>query len=319
MPASRIRFNKPQVNHLGFEYLIPPQRRNIFRIGAIRARRIRYRWRTNAPYLSGDSFASGCDYIAFGQSGVSPIDVKSLRSAKSIFVQGHKLSDFLREYGREISAKTLISGNSDHNFLSVPELPNSVKIFLCQNIAVQSDPRVHTLPIGIENLRLGRSGLTKFHQNEKSERTISRVFLPPMSPTNCVRREVMQFAIQSPMIFDVAQRYLSEKKYFAVCRKYRFIFACEGNGFDNHRVWEILYSGSFPVMFLTEWSRGLMEMGLPILFIKDLGELNSSMLESFSKAHSDFDPGDYEVLWMPYWLEIIESGMYRKPGLTQEF
>ncbi len=313
MLSRRSAPNKPKVNHLGNEYLIPPQRRNFLRIIRIRTRRILYVGRTNSPYLSGDSFASACDYIAFGSEGKSPIDRESLRSANSIFVVGHRLLDFLGDYGNEVSATTLVSGNSDQNFLQVPELPRSIKLFLCQNNVTQDDPRVHTLPIGLENLRLGRSGLPKLHQPKNALKDPSKVFLPPMSPTNLGRREVMKYAMNNPNVFDVGKMYLPEKKYFEVCHNYKFVFACEGNGFDSHRVWEILYSGSFPVMLLTDWSHTLNEMELPILLIENLTELNSELLENFLKSNSDFDPKVHESMWMPYWSKMICSGLYRKP------
>lgn len=313
MLSRRSAPDKSKANHLGYEYLFPPQRRNFWRIIRIRSRRIRYKGQTNSPYLSGDSFASACDYIAFGSDGKTPIDIESLRSANSIFVQGHRLLDFLSGYGNQISATTLVSGNSDQNFLQVPELPRSIKLFLCQNNVTQDDPRVHTLPIGLENLRLGRSGLPKLHQPKNTLQDPNRIFLPPMSPTNLGRRKVMKYAIYNSNIFDVGKRYLPEKKYFEVCHKYKFVFACEGNGFDSHRVWEILYSGSFPVMLLTDWSRTLKEMELPILLIENLTELNSELLKSFLSSNSDFDPNMHEVMWMPYWLDLIGSGSYQKP------
>jgi len=314
--SSKIASNKSRVNHLGYENLIPPQRRNLWRLVKIRARRIRYRGQTNSPYLSGDGFASACDYIAFGLDGQSPIKLELLRSAGSIFVQGHRLFDLLRDYGNEISATTLVSGNSDQNFLSVPELPSSVRLFLCQNNVIHNDYRIHTLPIGLENLRLGRSGIPKLHQNKSTEQVANRIFLPPMSPTNLIRREIMNHAIKNPTLFDVGQRYLPERKYFEVCHNYKFVFACEGNGFDSHRVWEILYGGSFPVMLLTDWSQTLMGMRLPILFIKELKELNSEMLKSFLDSNTEFNPNTHESLWIPYWSKIISSGVYQNPKRT---
>lgn len=301
------------VNHLGFEYLVQPQPKNYLRLLRIRFLRVLYRNRTNSPFISGDSIASICDYYAFGKNGTSPIDIERLRAAKSIFVAGHRLEELLEQFGDEICAFTLVSGNSDENFVKTPHLPDSVQLFLCQNSAIQGDERVHTLPIGLENMRLGRSGIPGLHKFQNQHLITNRVFIPPMSPTNSIRKNVMLFAQRNPNHFDVGKNYLPEKRYFDLVHRYRYIFACEGNGFENHRIWEALYSGSFPVMLISDWSKSLMEYELPILFVEDIQEINQALLQDFSNRHQNFNPADCEALWISYWEELVKEGKFRKP------
>jgi hypothetical protein len=82
--------------------------------------------------------------------------LEQLSRAKSVFIPGHLLSNFTRLYGGYVNATTLVTGNSDENFTSLPNLPESVQVWIGQNIAIDSNSvgkiRLHTLPIGLENL-----------------------------------------------------------------------------------------------------------------------------------------------------------------------
>jgi len=281
--------------------------RNLGRRLRIRANRFVFRNRTNSPYLSGDSFAELVDYIAFGKSGVKSISPELLNTAKSIFVRGDHLDYLLSNYGDLIHARVIISGNSDRNFIHKVILPDSVKLFLCQNATGNIDERTRTLPIGLENLRLGRTGQPKYHFYLRTRNFESKVLIPPMSPTNIVRRRVITEAQSLPEIFHVSSEFLMEVDYFKLVRKYRFVLCCEGNGFDTHRLWETLYQGSFPVLLRTEWSRTLEYLALPILFVDNLLEINNHLLNSFLSQHNNFNPQEMEVLWMPYWKNYINS------------
>jgi len=112
---------------------------------------------------------------------------------------------------------------------------------------------------------------------------------------------------QRPEIFDVETNMLPLKKYFTRTRKCHFIFCAEGNGFDTHRFWEILYQGSFPVVLESKWSLNLKTFNLPIYYIKSLSELNVDSLRRFLVLNPSFNPINAEVLWLPYWRSLIGS------------
>jgi hypothetical protein len=88
---------------------------------------------------------------------------------------------------------------------------------------------------------------------------------------------------------------------------YRFIFCCEGNGFDSHRIWEVLYQNSFPVMLETPWSTSLKWLNLSILFVKNLEELNTDLLAQFLSANQNFRASNTEQLWVGFWRSLIRS------------
>ena len=270
--------------------LVKPQRRDYIRIIRIRIFRLIFRFSTNSPYISGDSIGNLCDYYAFGRFENRRINFQKLIKANSIFVPGHRLQELLDNYGNYITAKTIVSGNSDQNFTSPPLLPVSVSLFLCQNLEYTESEVAHTLPIGLENLRLGRSGRTKFHRFQDKFPINAKILVPPMSPTNPIRSRIMNDARLRLELFDIPDSYMNERDYFSLTRKYKFILALEGNGYENHRIWEALYQGSIPVMINSRWSHSLEEYGLPILFVNSISELSANLLKEFDSQFGNFNP-----------------------------
>ena len=267
-----------------------------------------FRFKNNSPFISGDSIASLCDYVAYGRKKTDRLDLDKIRAAKSIFIPGEKFTEFLELAGEHVNARTLVTGNSDQNFIEPVELPSSVSLWLCQNNAISNLKEVRTLPIGIENLRLGRSGLPKYFKPHRETASINRVLVPPMSPTNTIRLPTIFQAMKRSDVFEVRRTLLAEREYFSMTRDFRFIFCCEGNGFENHRIWETLYQGSFPVMFNSLWSNSLKYLRLPILYIDSLDEINTNLLQEFADKNSNFTPNMLETLWIPYWKKIIQQG-----------
>jgi len=273
----------------------------------IKLNQIRFHWRNNSPYISGDSIASLTDYVAYGKFKNKKLNLRKLKRAKSVFVYGDMLNKFLKEGIGYINAHTIVTGNSDENFTELISMPNSVKLWLCQNNEISSENWISTLPIGIENIKLGRTGLKHYYKKHDSSATVNKILIPPMSPSNEIRTRIILQALQKPEIFDVKKQILPVKDYFNLTRKYRFIFACEGNGFENHRIWETLYQGSFPVLIESKWSRTLKYLNLPILYVTNLNEINAQTLLSFAKLHENFDPNTTECLWTPFWQKLIMS------------
>jgi hypothetical protein len=176
-----------------------------------------------------------------------------------------------------------------------------------QNSAVSDDKRIFTLPIGLENLALGRAGLIRFHKNEKSQEIFDRVLIPPMSPTNKARYGALIWGRENPDVADTFFELLPQSDYFDLAKKYKFVFCSEGNGFENHRIWETLYQGSFPVLLSTPWSKTLKYLNLPILFVERYSDITSKLLADFHEINRNFDPKSCESLWEPYWRNLINN------------
>lgn len=262
---------------------------------------------TNSPYLSGDSIAKICDYVVpFPIKNVKRVRSKISKS-RSIFVNGHNLYKILEVAGDLLSKKVILSGNSDENFSDPKYFENQSIEFYCQNSEISSLSNMKTLPIGIENIRLGRSGFKRIHKGLSQFKNYERVLVPPMSPTNSLRMEVIELAKTKPESCDVVTGLLSTKEYFRIARRYKFIFACEGNGFDTHRLWETLYQNSFPVVLRTNWSKTLEWLELPILYVESVLEITPELLQSFLAKNQHFNAEKTPQLWIPYWKNVIKS------------
>ena len=273
----------------------------------IRANQIRHKSATNAPYISSDSIAAQVDYLLFGISGRQKLNIKKLMNANSIYVKSDQLEQLFELAQRfELRARVLVTGNSDRNFCSLIGLPSNFQVWYCQNNAVHGDLKIRTLPLGIENIRLGRLGFPKYFSAHSPKADPTRICVPPMSPTNPIRYEAVEFARKFPQLFHVYSNYLIEKEYFRLTQSYRFILCCEGNGFENHRIWETLYQGSFPILVRSPWSVSLEYLELPILFVNSLNDLNVDMLKEHAEAHKSFVPGDLPQLWTPYWRQKFQ-------------
>ena len=264
--------------------------------------------RDNSPFLSGDSFAKLVEYYVYGKQKNKSVDLAKLRDAKTLFVPGDKISEFLKVYKDNIFARVMIIGNSDENFDTPLELPKCLKLVLCQNSTISDDKKIFTLPIGLENRRLAKSGNPSLYNLRSSAKRHIKIYVPPMSPTNPIRAlTVSKIKSLNQDIFVVDESYRGVKSYLNEVAKYQFVLCLEGNGYDNHRIWESLYLGVFPVVFETEWSKTLNYLQLPILYIKSIDEITDALLASFTQLHQDFSINKKEQLWIPFWDKLIQS------------
>lgn len=92
------------------------------------------------------------------------------------------------------------------------------------------------------------------------------------------------------------------ENYSDSLQKYKYVLCPEGNGYDTHRLWEVLYSGSIPVLkFHKSYSYG---DSLPIIFLNDYKNLNIDYLD---RAFNELKNQDFNLkkLTFQYWSELI--------------
>lgn len=259
--------------------------------------------KTNSPFISGDSIA---ELAQARVKDIASFNSKNLKKAQTIFIEGHWLIPFLEKFGSELENKTLISGNSDFNLTLIPpNFPSNIRL-LCQNNTVKNKS-ISTLPIGLENLSLGRSGFKHYHKGVKDFAITNKVLIPPMSPTSLIRAKIITDGELKRDVFEVVYRYLSKREYFKLTKKYKFIFVCEGNGFDTHRMWEVLYQNSFPVVLRSDWTETLSWLNLPILSVNSLKEVTFEKIAEHYQEHSKYNAKETQELWIPFWKDLISS------------
>ena len=256
-------------------------------------------------YLDSDFFARCADFEVndsnFDQLGQIS---ESLSSAKSIFIKSELLDEFVKIFGNQIKATLIVAGKSDKNFKIIPTMPPSVKILLGQNILQDSAKGTYTLPLGIETRNYGRTFLFSRFVRRDHNIILDKILIPPMSKTNPVRTEISSTTLDS-RLFLKHPDYLVHWNYFRLISKYKFILCLEGNGWDTHRLWEVLYMGNFPVLLETEWSLNLSSLGLPVLLVPNLFDARIETLRDFYNKNKYFDPKKCDLLLQEFWQDFF--------------
>lgn len=251
-------------------------------------------------FLTGDGFAqlAELEFFPKDQSEFRLRNACSLQGASVVFCPGHKVEEMLDKYGSRINPRVLIIGNSDRDFYAFPQnVPKSIKRIYLQNSYISND-FFRTLPIGLENIRIGRNGLPflftrlLLHIPKKN-----MVLIGPFSPTHAEREELNKL---NCLGIKLLRKRISPVRTAYYQARHRFIAVPRGNGVDTHRLWESLYRGSIPIVLENEWSRSLVKLGLPILMIQEWS--NDSLLDAMkSCSFETFDPRDLEALWFNFW------------------
>jgi hypothetical protein len=234
--------------------------------------------------------------------------LSEIRSAKVIFCPSDKLAIFLDEYHHIISAKVIICGNSDYEFLDLPSnIPTSISQFFLQNSFVSDHPLVTTLPIGIENFRWGVNGKPQnLSVGQSWMKRKNEILIGPFGLTHPIRTEVRkEFFNSGDGIKFIANR-LEPSEYARLSSQVRYVAAVRGNGVDTHRHWETLYRGGIPIIMGDGWSSGISNLNLP--FLKVAAWSHDQLRQIITNEHDlSYSPEKISALWWPYWKKLITS------------
>jgi hypothetical protein len=231
-----------------------------------------------------------------------------LPKAKVVFCKSEILKVFLQEYKGEIRARVILAGNSDFEFHDRDfEIPKSVKAFFLQNSYISDDEKFFTLPIGLENIRLGTNGIPKlFDIDTKWASKKNRLLIGPFGLTHADRRNLRELATEKIPSVDFGVRRLTPKSLARVNASYKKIAAVRGNGVDTHRLWEILYLGSIPVVKSDSWSLSLKGLNLPLEYVDGWSQTEIARVAQ-GEYVKPINPRQLVSLWWPYWKTRIET------------
>lgn len=276
---------------------------------------LKYKWyrlfrknRISYPFLSGDAFTKMADFAIQAKEdllGVS--NMQRIENADVLFCKSEFLEELFKIHFHSIRARVIICGNSDFEFLKpLGPIPKSVKQLYLQNSYISDSIRIFTLPIGIENFKLGVNGTPYLMQSAiPMQDKINSILIGPFGSTHGFRLEIEETfsKISGPWLF-LAER-LSPKRYYTTSSKFKFIACVRGNGVDTHRLWETLYRGSIPIVLSDSWSESLQYLNLPILYVKDWKP--EGLQTVINRNVQTFDPKGLESLWLPYWENRIRT------------
>ena len=189
-------------------------------------------------------------------------------------------------------------------------LPDNLVKWFSKNVNV-IDPRIESIPIGLENSRWYASVkkmdkmLSKLGEPRKIK---NQVYLNVNVSTNPLKRSMLYplFKGKPWVTIEEGRNGQNFIKYLDNIYNHNFVICPEGNGIDTHRTWETLYMGSIPIekrninnQFYTD---------LPICFVDQWEEVTESFL---IKEYTRIKEGvwNMEKLGFDYWKDKIHSNI----------
>ena len=271
------------------------------------SKRAIFRSLNSKPFLSGDLFADNAEYVHMPLAfRYNRSWYKDLKSARVIFCPSENLQEFLQVFGKEVTAKVIISGNGDYEFHThLSDIPRTVKHLFLQNSFVSDNHLISTLPIGIENFRYGVNGLPWLMGPGQDNARIKKVLMGPFGLTHPERISAFEMFSSENEFVDLVLDRTSPRLFAQKMRKYQFVAAIRGNGVDTHRLWESLYRGCFVLLKDDKWSQSLKKYNLPLETIDEWSL--KSMERILLTPRNQFVPSKIESLWWPYWRRLIKS------------
>ena len=268
-----------------------------------RAFRTIYRSSTSYPYLSGDAFASVVDLVVdFRLISNRRLLAHKISTSRTVFCPSHLVDELIILAENSLCVDILIVGNGDRNFDSrIIWHSKFARYYFLQNSYISDNHRIFTLPIGLENKRLGVNGLIKFNSSP-TKVLESPILVGPFSPTAQLRSELSNGVFSRFNDFDVYENRLNLADYSKALHSHKYVLCPEGNGVDTHRLWEALYAGSVPIVSRNSWSDSLVTLGFPLIQTDSWAPMD--ILNEISRSQFDtINPQEIRQLWIPYWQE----------------
>ena len=265
------------------------------------------RWRrSSSPYISGDAFSDLADYVFNPPRFRNFTGKNSISNARVIFCKSDELNMLFEQYHDEINAKVIIAGNSDFEFHQIPKnIPPSVHAMFLQNSFISDNRFIFSIPIGIENFRLGVNGNPRFIKPRRSsKKNRGRILFGPLSATHPVRELVLSHFSKQDSRWSLLSSRLTPRSYDQIANSYSYIAAVRGNGVDTHRLWESLYRELTPIVVRDNWWKSLEQIFPQVITIS---EWNYSEIDKALGGYKGVEASaaTCEALWMPYWKEKI--------------
>ena len=264
--------------------------------------------KTNSPFMSGDSFKQICDLIIDNDVLDHQEIGKLIDRASVIFCRSNMVEEFIDQYRHRIKAKVLFCGNSDRDFIEPINFPSTLRLILLQNSFISDGKKILTLPIGLENQKLGINGLPRNFKSKPAQPRSMRVLIGPFSPTHQSRVGLIEKYLRISGPWTVLNKWIFPDRLIKMIERFSYVLAPRGNGADTHRVWETLYKGAFPIVEENDWSRSLVSEGFPLLLVPNLEPETVANFVAHHKA-AFFQPQDLPQLWLPYWLEKVKTAL----------
>jgi hypothetical protein len=270
--------------------------------------------RPSPPYITGDGFRAHCRFV-FDEKNHKTFPYSQVQKGDTVFVNTDYLPRFFKKYHPHIKKPyILVTHNSD---LAIPgafaHYLNDPKIlaWFGQNVEEVIHPKLHPIPIGLEN-RYNSNGNPDVVTQAKKDclglvkrGLLYSNFTIGTCPTE--RGFVAQLFKDKPFCISSSRKPYPE--YLKDLAETKFILCPRGNGLDCHRTWESLYLGSIPIVRTS--ASDALYTHLPVIIVSDWNEVTEEFLhQKYEELQSKSFA--YEHLTLEFWTRFIDSHKPKK-------
>lgn len=251
-------------------------------------------------HITGDRF------FGVGIDGVYPMKIE-------------QVSDFLSAFARTIPQQFIIlTHNGDYSITShllqaAKSIPN-FKMWYGQNVDCESDSRVQSIPIGLENdihfQHIGKRRLLFEASRQSGTATPSKLaYLNFSMWTNPpVRYDTHACFKDKTWVTDECLNATVQENYsywLSQVLDHHYVLCPRGNGIDTHRLWETLYMGRIPIALNDRNTRYYQD--LPILLVDKWSDVTPKLLEENIERFSDTSKFNMDMLKFSWWSSLIKK------------
>ena len=271
----------------------------------IKSRQLRFKNKTNFPYLSGDGFASLAN-LKIEKNSDLEVYSQLQEVPRVVYVRSDLVEQLLNIKKNSVEEHILLAGNSDFNFNSIGIFTQSIfRRFYLQNSFISNNKNIFTLPIGIENLSKGINGMpSNLNNNTSWAEKNSSIMVGPFSPTHAERLNLLDQISHKNFMVNKYDAFVSSKKFAKLMKQHRYVLCPQGNGIDTHRFWEALYRGCVPIILKSEWSLSLDYLNIPMVQLEKWQDFEFEV-KKFEESFSGFNPSELSFLWLDYWKKLL--------------
>jgi hypothetical protein len=163
---------------------------------------------------------------------------------------------------------------------------------------VVSHPRIHSLPMGIQNRMWRKCVLNLYSCEDKSTLAYASHF----SNTHPSRASLMKTLKESPFPGLHISSNISHRDYFHTLQNTFYSFCPPGNAHDTHRLWESLYCGATPIVLRTPFIERLLDTcpSLDLLVLDTFDKIDVGALKPVQITTPVY-------LHLRYWQHLFET------------
>jgi hypothetical protein len=258
--------------------------------------------------ITGEKVAGACDAVWFHYEH-RPFSVA--RDARTFYTDTIHVEGLFEQLTRIADRRlVVVTHNSDRGIGAdmLAKLPASAVAWHAQNVC-HADPRLHPLPIGLENER--------WFPEQRKKQKILALRAARVAPTKLLyinhavatnpttRQRPYDLFAGAPWCTAVHGQNGSDfDRYLQGIADHFFVLSPPGNGVDCHRTWEALYAGRVPILLRSP--NTALYRDLPVVLVDDWSELDERRLRDEQARLLD-GRYDFDKLRFDHWRRQING------------